>query len=384
MLYPGLLSLFLLSCAGKTITAPAPPERYVAEIEQSPVKEAWEAKWEQVLREAKKEGKVVMYTSTGGPVTKAWVDNFTKKHGLSLEIVSGRGGELSSKILTERRNGLYLVDVMVTGSSTFLQRLKPAGAFEPIEQALLLPEVKDPEVWWEKRLPFLDNDRRLIITYNTNISGDYLLINMDFMQKGEVDSYFDLLNPKFKGKIVIQDPTTSGKGLKWFSSVLHFGWMDLSFMKDLVKQAPVLTRDERQQVEWVARGKHLIGVATAPEPILEFQKAGVPLVEMNPREHKPTLTSTGSGNVALINRAPHPHAAGIFINWLLSHEGQTIYSLASENQSARLDVPTEHLPKKKIRDTAIKYVRTDTEEYTRLEEDYKKLAEKIFASVLSK
>jgi ABC-type Fe3+ transport system substrate-binding protein len=72
-------------------------------------------------------------------------------------------------------------------------------------------------------------------------------------------------------------------------------------------------------------------------------KQGVPIAIADPRELKEgTDVSPANGNVALFNRAPNPNAAKIYVNWLLSKEGQTSFARANGYVSARLDVPTDH------------------------------------------
>jgi iron(III) transport system substrate-binding protein len=72
-------------------------------------------------------------------------------------------------------------------------------------------------------------------------------------------------------------------------------------------------------------------------------KQGVPIAIVDARQLKEgTDVSPANGALALFNKAPHPNAAKIYINWLLSKEGQTIFARANGYISARLDVPTDH------------------------------------------
>ena len=74
-------------------------------------------------------------------------------------------------------------------------------------------------------------------------------------------------------------------------------------------------------------------------------RAGVPLAIIDPRQMKEgTDVSPASGGLGLFNRAPHPNAAKVYINWLLSKEGQTAFARHTGYISARLDVPTDHSP----------------------------------------
>jgi len=67
------------------------------------------------------------------------------------------------------------------------------------------------------------------------------------------------------------------------------------------------------------------------------------------------------GSLGLMNRAPHPNAAVVFINWLLTKEGQLVWSKAVNAVSRRVDVPTDHLPKYAIPNPKTKYWDSDSE-----------------------
>lgn len=86
--------------------------------------------------------------------------------------------------------------------------------------------------------------------------------------------------------------------------------------------------------------------------------------------------------MALINESPHPHAARTFINWLLSKEGQTVYSRAWGVQSRRLDVPVEHLDPLLIRKEGVNYVFQNTEEFISRQPEYARIAAKVFGPYL--
>lgn len=139
-------------------------------------------------------------------------------------------------------------------------------------------------------------------------------------------------------------------------------------------------RDERLQVEWVARGRYPLGVAASSDIVTEFLKAGAPLAEVTPVEG--TYVTSGSGAVAFVEKAPHQNAAKIFINWLLSREGQTIFSKAMGRQSAREDVPTDFLLPSRIRQPGGKYVRTDDEEWRLAMPKKFEIAREIFGQLM--
>jgi ABC-type Fe3+ transport system substrate-binding protein len=125
----------------------------------------------------------------------------------------------------------------------------------------------------------------------------------------------------------------------------------------------VASRDTRQIGDWLAVGKYALSVFTDPTRTgLDVAKAqGLPVDWFGPkafREGVPLTSSTG--NVALMNQAPHPNAARIAINWLLSKNGQATYqSIFKEPDSLRIDVPKDQVPPDSRRNEDVKYVEID-------------------------
>lgn len=223
-----------------------------------------------------------------------------------------------------------------------------------LDDALILPEVKDPKAWWSGSLLWVDR-KHFSLAFNAYSLPAYA-INTEMVKPEELKSYRDLLDPKWKGKIIINDPTIAGIGEKGLSFVLVT--MGVDFVKDLAKQEPFIVRDQRLQVEWLAQRKFPIGLFCKSDPIAEFVKAGAPIKELIPIEGQ-ALTS-GSGNLPLVDGAAHPYAASLFINWLLSKEGQILFSKASLVQSAREDIPTDYLDPVKLRQPGVKYMWAET------------------------
>lgn len=242
------------------------------------------------------------------------------------------------------------------GATTQITQLQPAGAMTPMDTALILPEVIDPKVWWKGSLLWVDN-KHMSLAFSAFTLPAYA-INTTVIKPEELKSYRDLLNQKWKGKITLNDPTLAGIGEQGSSFLLET--LGVEFLKELAKQEPVIVRDQRLQVEWLAHGKYPLALFCKSDPIAEFQKAGAPIKELIPVEGQ-ALTG-GTGNLSFIDQAPHPNAAKVFINWLLSREGQTLYSQAVLVQSAREDIPTDFLDPVKMRQPGVKYLWINTEE----------------------
>lgn len=377
------LVLISIACAkeapGQTRSVETPLARGPEPVQDKP---AWQVEWERTLAEGRKEGKVNVYNTAGARVRAALIPAFKEKTGIDLELTTVSGSQAVPKILTERNAGLYLVDIYTGGGSTITNGLKPAKAIEPLGPALILPEVLDKNAWMGGDLNYTDDERQFVIAFTGNPDSGAVTLNLSIVKKEEVTSYFDLLNPKWKGKIIMLDPTQAGKGANWFHNVLVNKALDLNYMKSLAKQEPVVTRDERQLIEWVVRGKNPIGMFISNELTQEFIQMGVPVEEIRLKEDTPNVGASRGGSVVLLKNAPHPNAAKVFINWLLSKEGQYVYSKAGFVQSRRLDVPTDHLRPFDIRVPGFKYFDTQTEQYRREEPKYMEIAKEIFGPLI--
>lgn len=381
-----ILLLLLTACAPKAApaapSAPAPSapaaKPGAPAAPQAPTREVWEETWENLTNAAKKEGTVVVYTTAGAEVRTALVTEFKKKYGINVETISAKGGQLAQKVLTERRAGLYLADVYMGGTTTIITQLKPERVFDPLEPALILPEVTNPKLWWKGELDWVDKERLVNIAFMAYPSPT-IAINTSYVKPEEIKSYKDLLSPKFKGKISLNDPTKAGTGAKLIG-VIGLKIMGLDYMRQLAKQEPVIVTDERIQVDWLARGKYPIAIQPDTPPMAEFKKAGVSLMDITPVEG--TYVASGHGSVTLPNRAPHPNGAKVFINWLLSKEGQNVYSTSSLQQSGRLDVPTDFLDPIYIRAPGIKYFEAYSEDFVNQQPEHMKVAEEIFGHLM--
>jgi iron(III) transport system substrate-binding protein len=102
-------------------------------------------------------------------------------------------------------------------------------------------------------------------------------------------------------------------------------------------------RDYTQELDAIVKGKHLVLIGVSEPTADEWTRKGLPVAIVNPRQLKEgTGLSASSSGLGFFNKAPHPNAAKVYINWLLSKEGQTGFVQASGYISSRLDVPTDH------------------------------------------
>ncbi len=351
-----LLGLVFIGCRA---TEKAPETKRITVLEtavQEQGKLPWHLEWEKALSGAQKEGWLVIYTGGAiGPAQEALHQAMKEKYKLEAEITSARGADTSAKIQSTRRAGLYLVDVYIGSAKRLLQTDKPTGALDPLEPVLILPEVLDGSAWWGGQLKWVDKDRT-IFTHLMYVDPP-IIINTNLVRPEEMKSYLDLLNPKWKGKIVMDDPSMGGTTSATIFAIgeVIMGW---DFVRQLTQQNPVIVRDRRLSLEWIAQGKYPISMMTTGADV--FVKAGAPIAEIIPQEGG--HIASASGSVSLINRAPHPNAAKVFINWLLSREGQTLFSQAVGIPSARVDTSKDMFDPRSILKPGVKYAMLDTED----------------------
>jgi len=186
----------------------------------------WKSEWQKSLEAAKKEGQVVLY---GSADYEKLFGEFNKKYpDIKVTGFFGRGADVAKRVMAERRADKYLADLYLNGMTTGYNVLYKAKAVDPLAPILLLPEVADPSKWWQGKHQYVDPENRYLLIFNGE-SRIVVAYNKNFLSPEEVRSYWDLLKPKWKGKIVALDPMTGGSGdaLRFFitaacSAVISF------------------------------------------------------------------------------------------------------------------------------------------------------------------
>ena len=328
-----LWGLVLVSVFGSVAVAGAAQKEQPKKAEAAAKAPA--ARWDAVLQAAKGEGSLIVY-STANPATKlALTKAMKEKYGIAVDFIIGRGEQLVQRIYMENQAGIYQGDVLLVGGTTLQLTLKP-GYTSNLDSVLILPEVADPTRWRGQRIPFLDKDHQIIGFVNK--SGSYVAVNTDAIKPGEIKSFRDLTDPKWKGKIIMDDPTITGAADDWAHLMLViFGHeKGKEYLQQLAKQDLVVLRDKRLVVEWLARNKYPIAIGPDAQTYSEFRSNGAPIAYIKMSEGSGSTSSGGC--ISILKRAAHPNASLVFLNWLLTREGQTIFQKSFGAPSARVDV----------------------------------------------
>jgi iron(III) transport system substrate-binding protein len=286
--------------------------------------------WEQVVAAARKEGRVAVNTFTGQGYARVF-KLFTQAYPeIKLDHTNLESADFAPRLVQERRAGVYTWDVTTIPTSTALQVMKQAGAWDPIRPALLAPEVRNDANWRGGfEAGFLDRDKLAYAFVLVRSLG--VFVNTDQVKAGELRSVTDLLSPRWKGKIVISDPRTIGSTF-WPLTVARLKLGDAVMKQLLIDQEPVLSRDRNQLSEFMVRGRYPIGIGLNVLAIQDFQAHGVGRNVKTLLLPEFDYQSSGSA-VWLLNRAPHPNAARLFVNWLLTKPAQAAWAKELQTNS---------------------------------------------------
>ncbi len=310
-------------------------------------KPTWQANWEQTVAAAKKEGRLNFYVGRYG--SEPLLNEFRKEFPeIKLVTVNGAGNSLGTRIITEIRAGHVVADLFSGGANTNYEVLYEGKALDSIKSLLVLPEVLDESKWYEGRIRFTDAEQRHVLVYIANPTSSGFYYNTNLVNPKEFKSYWDLVAPKWKGKIVSQDPLGTGLG----ASLQHYYYqpeLGPEFLKKLFgEMQPTFGRDRRQITDWLAQGRFALCVGCRDTNRAKQQ--GLPVDELDQVEWKEGFNVTsGGGSISFIKGAPNPNAAKVFVNWFLSRRGQLalqkypdLYGEDAPN-SRRLDIPKDML-----------------------------------------
>ena len=306
----------------------------------------WKEQWQRVLDDAKQEGQLTIYG--GQEITHPEIlAAFNKEFPfIKITSVAGRAADMMTRIVSERRADKYLVDLTASGPNgprmLYLNKM-----LDPIAPTLILPEVTDPSGWYGGKHWYADPENRYLFMFEGTIVTTGLSYNTKAMKAEEIKSYWDLLDPKWKGRLLGQDP----RGAALLTPVLilyHRPGVGPDFLRRFYSEMDItLFRDRRQGTNWLATGK--FPLCHLCRDIDKAAKQGLPVDEIAPDKLKEggTIGGGGSSVLALVNRAPHPSAAKVFINWYLSKDGQSVWQKVMNvkeveaSDSMRIDIPKD-------------------------------------------
>jgi iron(III) transport system substrate-binding protein len=267
---------------------------------------------------AKQEGKVVVYGSMQFETMDVVAKAFTQRYGVEVEYWRGSSGKVLDRTLTEFRSGRSAFDVVLTNHGPMLL-LKQQGVFAKYlspQNANFPANRKDP-------------DNVLSPIYRIGIVG--ILYNTKLVKPEEAPkSLEDFLNPKWRGKWVIPDPSqdfTTGQWLRNLEKVYGADWFPL--VRKLAETRPILVESFTPSTRKIISGEALAGISYVRH-VYTHGKKGAPLDYVR----LPKMLAEGQ-NAAISVKAPHRNAAKLFENFLISREGMELEAKEGEFVTAK-------------------------------------------------
>ena len=281
-----------------------------------------------IVAKAKEEKTLVVYNSMELIDASALVEAFKKKYPyIDAKLFRLGGTQMPVRVLQEHRAGHHLVDAIQAGDFVFYE-ISRADVFQPYdspERRAYPDDFKDKEGLWTST-----SHNAGVISYNSS------LVKPEDAPK----SYDDLLNPKWKGKMLLDI-----NGPEWYAGMLQVLGREkgLQFMKSLAKQELNFRQSKVLANQVLTSGEFSLLVNNYEHLVQTAKKKGAPVESV---AAYPVLSRVHT--IALARNAPHPNAGRLYIDFVLSEEGQRILR-GFGRSSSRKGIEPDELQKKGVK-----------------------------------
>ena len=258
---------------------------------------------------AAKEGQVTWYTSAdlqlAEKVGKAFEQKFS---GIHARVERAGGERIFSRVAQEYAAGIHVPDAVSTGDAAQFITWKRQGLLAPYvpeDVARHIPsEHRDPDGFYATVRSSL-----CVIAYNTG------LVKREDAPK----SFADLLDPKWKGKIVKAHPSYSGTIMtSTYQMVRELGW---PYLEKLAQQQVLQIQSATDTPKKIVLGERPVMADGNESNVLLLKEAGGPIEVVYATEGSPSIVQPS----AVFSAAPHPNAARLFQNYLFTVEAQELF-----------------------------------------------------------
>ena len=268
---------------------------------------------------AKKEGKLVWYTSTPVAQAQKIAGAFEKETGIKVEVFRSGGSEVLRRFQSELDARRIVADVMTTSDPAASALLAKKGVFVPFK-----PKNFD-------KIPDAAKDK----------DGNYIAQRLNIMtiymrgdKVAEADrprTWDDVTAPKYKGKLVMTDPSYTALQLTVVGMMSKArGW---GYYEKLQKNDVMIVRGNQQVSDNIKRGERVIAVGALDSYAAEDRAAGHNIVTVYPSDGTFIIPSP----TAIIKGSPSPNAARLFAEFMIGDEAQKVFP-ADGGYAARADL----------------------------------------------
>lgn len=305
---------------------------------------------------AKKEGKIVWYTSTPVETANKISKLFETEYGIEVEMFRSGGSAILRRFQQEMQAGRVMTDVLTTSDPAASAQLARKGTFVPF-----IPKNFD------KVAPEAKAADGSYIAQRLNMITMY--VREDKVTGSDIPkTWADLADPKYKGKLVMTDPSFTALGLMTVATLSkRLGW---DFYEKLRKNDIMIVQSNQQVSDMLKRGERLIAAGALDSYAAEDRTAGHPMLTLFPEDGVLIIPSP----TAIVKGAPNPNAAKLFAEFMLSDAVQKLFP-DDGGYAARFDLPP---PKGNPEATKVKSIALDYEEIEKDSARVKRRFQEIF------
>lgn len=262
---------------------------------------AWAQTRDEVIRKAKAEGTVTYYTTLGITDARDLVDGFKKKHPyIDPQLVRLSGSRIINRVTVEANAGKNIADVVSTGELGIVELIDKnlVASYDSPERKKYDPRFKDTEGHWS------------VAFSNVAVTG-YSTQQVD--DAAVPQEWEDLLKPAWKGKMALDS-----EPYMWFAAVMEMLGEERGkrFMERLSRQDLAFRRGRTLQLQLLAAGEFAVGIEVHLRRLWELKNQGAPL------DYAPIQPFLKPSVVMIMKNTPNPNAAKLFVDHMLSEEGQ--------------------------------------------------------------
>ena len=317
----------------------------------------------EMVAAAAREGKVVWYTSVDVKVAEVVAKAFRAQYPtLDVDVERAGSERVFQRISQEYASAIHNVDVVNSSDAShflYWKQQKWLAPHTPPDVIRFPAQFKDPEGYFATWRATLS-----VMGYNTKLVD----------AKDAPTGYMDLLDPKWKGKLVKSHPGYSGTSLTGtFAIVKLLGW---DYLEKLSKQGVLQLQSTTATPKSIASGERVVMIDGNEYNMFIEIDAKSPVKIVYPKEGTPFVTSPS----AIFAEAPHPNAAQLYVNWFLSRDGQLNWQKYTGRNSFRTDIPKDMLEflELQVPKEGGKYMLTSLAKYEDIE-PVRKLVRELFA-----
>ena len=313
-----------------------------------------------LVEAAKKEGKVVWYTSLSLPSSTMLANLFMGKYkGIEVEVHRTGSQRVLQRVMQEISAGIKNVDIIHTsdgGHFVLLKKKTLLTKYAPRGLESFPPGFKDKDGYYYGMRATLS-----VIAYNPKV----------VTEKEAPKSWKELLDPKWRGKMVTAHPSYSGIIATHVQAIVNlYGW---DYFKELARNKLHLVQSANDPAGVVASGERPVGANGAEYFYYKTMKQGNPLKIVYPKEGIPLVVSP----VAIAKDAPHPYASKLFMDFIFTKESlQTM----ADREGLYTGHPDVTYPKDKPRLKELNLLNVDAEQLEEKNAEIKKRFVEFFGA----